>query len=76
MMIAPGYLTPGVTAGRIIKITLYTLFVLALQAHLIPRLPYPALRVDLLIPLMFAVAVEWSPLAGLLWAKLLGIRCG
>ncbi len=45
---------------------------LALQAHLIPRLPYPALRVDLLLPLMFAIAVEWSPLAGVLWAGFLG----
>jgi rod shape-determining protein MreD len=67
-MIAPGYVTPGITAGRLIKITLYTLFVLALQAHVIPRLPYTALRVDLMIPLMYAVAVEWSPLGGLLWA--------
>ncbi len=67
-MIVPAYLTPGTAARRLIKIALYTLFILALQAHLIPSLPYPALRVDLLIPLMFAIGVEWSPLAGLLWA--------
>ena len=67
-MIAPGYVTPGMTAGRMLKITLYTFFVLSLQAHVIPRLPYPALRVDLLLPLMFAIAVDWSPLAGVLWA--------
>ncbi len=71
-MIASGFLNPGTTAGRIIKITLYTFFILALQAHLIPRLPYPALRIDLLLPLMFAIAVEWSPLAGVLWASLWG----
>jgi len=71
-MIAPGYITPGITAGRIIKITLYTVFVLALQAHLIPRLPYPALRVDLLLALMFAIGVEWSPLAGVLWSSFWG----
>ncbi len=71
-MIAPGYLTSGTTSGRVIKITLYTLFVLALQAHLIPRLPYPALRVDLLIALMFAIGAEWSPLPGVLWASFWG----
>lgn len=71
-MIASGYLTPGSTAGRMVKVTLYTIFVLALQAHLIPRLPYPALRIDLMLPLMFAVAVEWSPAAGVLWACLWG----
>ncbi len=71
-MIAPGCVTSGLTAGRLVKITLYTFFILAIQAHLIPRLPYPALRVDLLIPLMFAIAVEWPPLAGLLWASFWG----
>ncbi|MGC9964027.1 MAG: rod shape-determining protein MreD [Syntrophobacteraceae bacterium] len=71
-MIASGLVNPGTSAGRMIKITVYTFFVLSLQAHLIPRLPYPALRIDLLLPLMFAVAVEWSPLAGLLWASLWG----
>ena len=67
-MIASGSVTPGITAGRMIKTTLYSLFLLALQAHLIQRLPYPALRVDLLIPFMFGIAVEWPPLAGVLWA--------
>ncbi len=71
-MIASGSVTPGITAGRMIKTTLYSLFLLALQAHLIQRLPYPALRVDLLIPLMFAIAVEWPPLAGVLWAGFWG----
>jgi rod shape-determining protein MreD len=71
-MIASGLLNVGTSAGRMIKITVYTFFILALQAHLIPRLPYPALRIDLLLPLMFAVGVEWPPLAGLLWASLWG----
>ena len=71
-MIVSGLFTPGITPGRMIKTTLYSLFVLTLQAHLIPRLPYPALRVDLFLPLMFAIAVEWPPLGGVLWAGFLG----
>ncbi len=71
-MIASGPLTHGIPGGKIIKFTLYGFFMLGLQAHLIQRLPYPALRVDLLLPLMFAFAVEWSPLVGLLWAGLWG----
>jgi rod shape-determining protein MreD len=71
-MTGSGFLNYGTTAGRMIKVTLYTCLVLALQAHLIPRLPYPALRIDLLLPLMFATAVEWSPLAGVLWASFWG----
>jgi rod shape-determining protein MreD len=71
-MIAYGSLTQGITVGQMIKTTLYSFFVLALQAHLIPRLPYQALRVDLLLPLMFAIAVEWPPLVGVLWAGFWG----
>lgn len=71
-MIGSDSFTPGITPRRMIKTTLYSLFVLTLQAHLISRLPYPALRVDLFLPLMFAIAVEWPPLAGVLWAGFLG----
>jgi len=71
-MIVSAPLATGITPGRMIKTTLYSLFVLTLQAHLIPRLPYPALRVDLFIPLMFVIAVEYPPLAGVLWAGFLG----
>jgi rod shape-determining protein MreD len=71
-MIVSSPFTPGITPGRMIKTTLYSLFVLTLQAHLITRLPYPALRVDLFLPLMFAIGVEWPPLAGVLWAGFLG----
>jgi rod shape-determining protein MreD len=71
-MIASGLLNPVSAAGRMIKISIYTLFIVALQAHLITRLPFPALRIDLLIPVMFAVAVEWSPLGALFWACLWG----
>ncbi|MDR3569312.1 MAG: rod shape-determining protein MreD [Syntrophobacteraceae bacterium] len=45
---------------------------LALQGQIVPQLPYAALRIDLLLSFMFAVAVEWSPMAGLLWAGSLG----
>ncbi len=71
-MIRSGYITPGMSLGRIIKIFLYTLLVLMVQAHVIPRLPYPALRADLLLPLMFAVAIEWAPIPGVLWASVWG----
>lgn len=71
-MTRPAQLTPGLTAGRIVSFFLYTFFILLLQAHVNPRLPYPALRTDLLLPLMFAVAVEWPPVSGLLWASFWG----
>ncbi len=38
-MTASGFLASNTIAGRMTKITLYTMFVLALQAHLIPWLP-------------------------------------
>lgn len=63
---------PAISVGRLIKIILYTFFVLLLQAQLIPRLPYTALRADLLLPLMFGVAVAWSPVGSLLWAAFWG----
>lgn len=71
-MIHSGNLIPDISSGRIIRIFLYTFFVLLLQAHLVPRVPYPALRADLLLPVMFAAGVEWSPVAGVLWASFWG----
>ena len=71
-MIALGPLTPALGAGKMIKFMLYCLLVLAAQAHLIDRLPYAGLRVDLLLPVMFAIAVEFSPLPGVLLGGLLG----
>ncbi|MEN6437706.1 MAG: rod shape-determining protein MreD [Syntrophobacter sp.] len=67
--IQPG---PTLSLSRTIKIVLYTFFVLLVQAHLVSRLPYPALRADLLLALMFPVAMEWPPFAGLLWASFWG----
>ena len=64
--------TQGLTAGKMMRLIFGALLALGLQAHLIDRLPYPALRVDLLLPVMFAIAVECSPLAALLWAGVLG----
>jgi rod shape-determining protein MreD len=71
-MIRCGDPMPVISVGRIVKIVLYTFFILLLQAHLVPRLPYPALRADLLLPLMFGIAVVWTPVGGLLWAAFLG----
>lgn len=71
-MIASASFPSGITSRKVTRFTVYSFFILMLQAQLIPRLPYPALRVDLFLPLMFAIAVEWSPLKGLLWAGLLG----
>ncbi|MCU0574877.1 MAG: rod shape-determining protein MreD [Syntrophobacteraceae bacterium] len=46
----------------------YTILVFLAQAVWISRLPYQAIRVDLMLPLMLGVAMEWSLAAGLLWA--------
>ncbi len=71
-MIRSAQPAPTLSLSRIIKIVLYTFFVLLVQAHFISRFPYPALRTDLLLALMFPVAMEWSPIAGLLWASFWG----
>jgi len=52
----------------ILEMFVYTLFLLLLQAGFFARLPYPALRADVLLPLMFGVAAEWPPVPSLLWA--------
>jgi rod shape-determining protein MreD len=64
--------TQSIAAIRFLKLSAFCLILLALQAHLIQKLPYVALRVDLLLPLMFAIADQCSPLAGVFWAGLLG----
>ncbi|MCL5405179.1 MAG: rod shape-determining protein MreD [Deltaproteobacteria bacterium] len=60
------------TLKKAVKFSLFGLLFLALQAQVIPRLPYAALRIDLFLPFMFALAVECSPLSGVLGAGLLG----
>jgi rod shape-determining protein MreD len=54
------------------KVTLYTLFLLLLQSYWVSRLSYPELRIDLLLPLMFGIAVEWSPVLSIVWASVWG----
>lgn len=51
-----------------VRIAGYTFLAFLAQIYWVSRLPYPALRVDLLLPLMFGVAVEWPPILSLLWA--------
>jgi rod shape-determining protein MreD len=50
----------------------YSLIILFLQTIWISRLSYPAMRADLLLPLMFGVATIWPPLASLSWAFVWG----
>lgn len=50
------------------KVSAYTFFLLLVQAIWVARLPYPALRADLLLPMMFGIAVEWSPPLCIAWA--------
>ena len=51
-----------------LRIALYTLVLFLVQAVWVSRLPYPAMRVDLLLPLMLGVAMKWPPLLSLFWA--------
>lgn len=71
-MIGSKSIDPGATVKRAVKFFLSGFVLLALQAQIVPQLPYAALRIDLFIPFMFVVAVEWSPLSGVLWAGSLG----
>ncbi len=50
------------------RVFIYTFVLLMVQVHWVSRLPAQALRIDLFVPLMFAVALFWPPLAGLSWA--------
>ncbi len=58
--------------GASARVVLYTLFVFLAQAVWISQLPYPAIRIDLMLPLMFGVAMAWSLAAGLVWALVWG----
>lgn len=51
---------------------LYTVLVFVIQAQWVVRLPYPGMRVDLLLPVTFGVALQWPLLPGLLWACVWG----
>lgn len=51
---------------------LYTLLIFVVQAQWIVRLPLLGMRVDLLLPVTFGVALQWPLLPGLLWACVWG----
>ncbi len=71
-MMRSAQIAPDFSPGRLVRIFLYTFIAMLLQAHLVARLPYQAFRIDLFIPVMFAVAIEWPPFAGLVWASVWG----
>lgn len=57
---------------NLFKIAGYTLLLFLLQTYLVARLPYRALRVDLLLPVMVGVALKLSPVMSLVWAFICG----
>jgi rod shape-determining protein MreD len=63
---------PEVPVKFTARVVLYAFALLVVQAHVVSRLPYPALRADLLLPFMFGIASRWSPATGLLWAAVWG----
>jgi rod shape-determining protein MreD len=65
-----GKTEPGWAASA--RVVLYALFVFLAQAVWVSRLPHPAIRIDLMLPLMFGVAMERSLTAGLAWALVWG----
>lgn len=71
-MMRQGQLVSELHVGRALTVLLYTFFIMLVQVHVVARLPYQALRTDLLLPLLIAAAVGWSPLPGLAWAAFWG----
>lgn len=67
-----GYLRSANQWGHYVKVTAYTFLLALIQALWIARLPYADLRGDLLLPLMFGVAIEWPPILSIFWAFLWG----
>lgn len=67
-LVALGFHFKTVRSYHFAKVLAYTFVLLALQVHWISRLPAQALRVDLFVPLVFAVALIWPPMGCLLWA--------
>lgn len=59
--------------GFILRATAYTFALFLIQAQWISRLPHHSLRVDLLLPVVFGVALEWPPFLSLFWACLWGL---
>jgi rod shape-determining protein MreD len=54
--------------GGLARIAVYTFVLFLLQAQWASRMYYPAMRVDLLLPLMFGIALTQPPIACLSWA--------
>lgn len=50
------------------KVSVYTCLILLVQVLWVSRLPFVALRADLLLPLMFGVAIQWPPILSIIWA--------
>ncbi len=55
-----------------LKIILYTIGLFLLQANWVSCFTYLGMRVDLLLPLAFGVALRKPPIAGLAWAFIWG----
>lgn len=55
--------------GYVLKVALYMLCLLFLQSAWVSRFSHPALRIDLLLPVMFGTAMEWPPILTLAWAS-------
>ncbi|MBP8645937.1 MAG: rod shape-determining protein MreD [Syntrophobacteraceae bacterium] len=56
----------------LLKVSLYSLLLLLLQAAWNSRVPSPTLKADFLLPIMLAVAVEWPAVGSLGWAIVWG----
>lgn len=56
----------------LLRVIIYTFVLVLLQAQWVAVLPKPAMRIDLILPLMFGIAVEWPPVLSVLWAFLWG----
>lgn len=63
------YSKSALSSGYVLKVGLYTLFLLFVQSAWVSRFPPPAFRIDLLLPLMFGTAIEWPPVLTLAWAS-------
>ena len=56
----------------LVRITLYTVFLLLLQSFLVSHFFRPELRIDPLLVSMFGTAFVWSPLVSVVWASVWG----
>ena len=66
------YIKSSTRWQHIVRVIAYTFALVLLQAEWVSVLPKPAMRVDLILPLMFGIAVEWPPVLSVLWAVVWG----